>query len=147
MSGTTMHMTFADAAIGQHLARLAQLDAGHFGAIKREIGEFMVADIQDNLDGQKLFDGRAMPQSAAAIQRTGKTLIKDHHLYDSYVFQAVDQGIELGSEKVYARIHHEGGMAGRGHKTKIVARPVMGMGMRQERGLGDLLINEIRALQ
>jgi phage gpG-like protein len=38
-------------------------------------------------------------------------------------------------------------MAGRGHKTKIVARPVMGMGMRQERGLGDLLINEIRALQ
>ncbi len=142
-----VRLVLGDAAIGRHLGRLVALDAGKYAGVKNEFGEYLVAGIQDNLDGQKLFDGSAMPQSKAALKRSGKTLIDKHHLYDSYVYQSVADGLAWGSNKVYARIHHEGGMAGRGRKTKITARPVMGFGDKQERKLGSLLISEIGGLQ
>ena len=88
-----------------------------------------------------------MPQSQAAIKRRGKTLIKSHALYDSYVYQLARGGIELGSNKVYAHIHHAGGKTGRGHKTSILGRPVMGVGPRQERKIGDYLIAAIKAIE
>jgi phage virion morphogenesis protein len=146
MSGVSMRMRFEDGPIKAHLARLAQADAKGFEALRREIGETLVGDVQDNLDGQKLSDGSAMPQSAAAIKRSGKTLIKKHHLYDSYIYQLVRGGLQVGSGSAYARIHHYGGNAGRGGRTKIVARPVLGSGPKQERRIGDLMMNELRGL-
>jgi phage gpG-like protein len=147
MSGVGAHLRVGDDVIGRHLQRLLALDAGKYAATTHDFGEHLIGDIQDNLDGQKLFDGSAMPQSRAALKRSGKTLIDKHHLYDSYVYQSVAGGIAWGSSKAYARIHHEGGMTGRGHKTKILPRPVMGFGDKQERKLGDLLIAEIGRLQ
>ena len=52
-----------------------------------------------------------------------------------------------GSALVYAAIHHFGGETGKGHKVKLPARPVMGIGQRQESRITDLLIAEIRSLQ
>jgi phage gpG-like protein len=144
--GGALRAGFDNGPIMRHLAQLALANAQGFKAVRQEIGEYFVGDIQDNLDGQKLFDGSAMPQSDAAKKRSGKTLIKKHHLYDSYVYQLEAGGVAVGSNRAYARIHHFGGQTGRGGRTRIDARPVMGMGARQERRIGDLLIAEIRSM-
>ena len=151
MSGVFIQAGFDSSAITHHLAMLAIMDAQGFDDTRREIGEYMVGDIQDNLDGQKLFDGRAMPQSKAAIARKGKTLIRKHHLYDSYVYQLRAGGVEIGSALVYAAIHHFGGnraiASKRGPVQPLPARPVMGIGARQEKRIGDLLIADIQRAQ
>ncbi|WP_168224677.1 phage virion morphogenesis protein [Rhodoferax aquaticus] len=148
MAGTSIRYGFDASPISMHLARLAVLSANQFAEVRRDIGEYFKGDIQDNLDGQKLFDGKPMEQSEAAIGRAGKTLIDKHHLYDSYTFQLEGAGLAIGSNSVYAAIHHFGGETGRkGHRFTLPARPVMGMGERQERRVGDLLIAELRALQ
>lgn len=147
MSGVELRAGFSSEAIRLHLARLAIANSEGYGRALGDIGEYMVGEVQDNIDGQKLFDGSAMPQSQAAIDRPGKTLIAKHHLYDSYVFQLVPGGVAIGSDLIYAAIHHFGGKTGRGKKTEIKARPVLGVGTPQERAIGDILIAEIEALQ
>ena len=146
--GTALRWGFDDSRITQHLALLAIADAGNFEAARREIGEYMVGEVQACLDGQKLFDGSPMPQSKAAIARSGKTLIDEHHLYDSYVYQLPRYGVEIGSALVYAAIHHFGGETGRmGHRFTLPARPVLGMTDRSERRIGNFLIAEIQRTQ
>lgn len=151
-----------------HLRGLVQLDATKYDGARREIGEFMLGNVQDNFDGQRLFDGSAMPPSKAAQGRTthwkannrskgrvkgevraaGKTLIAKHHLYDSYVYQLTLRGIEIGSALVYAAIHHFGGQTGRlGHRFNMTARPVVGVAAKQETAIGDFLIAAIGRTQ
>lgn len=147
MSGVELRAGFSSEPIRLHLARLAIANSEGYGRALSDIGEYMVGEVQDNIDGQKLFDGTAMSQSQAAIDRPGKTLIAKHHLYDSYVFQLAPGGVAIGSDLVYAAIHHFGGKAGRGKKTEIKARPVLGVGAPQERRIGDILIAEIEGMQ
>ncbi len=148
MTGTVLTARFDSAPIARHLARLAILDARRFDGARREIGELMLGDIQDNLDGQRLVDGSGMPQSRAAIARKGKTLIDSHRLYDSYVYQLVGANVEVGSALIYAAIHHWGGETGRfGHRFHMEARPVMGMTADLERRIGDVLVADIEAAQ
>lgn len=169
MTGVVMRAGFDDGLITRHLARLALLDSTGFASVRREVGEYLVADVQDNIDGQKLFDGSPMPQSKASRGRkggyvkskktgreyynknltgAGKTLIEHHHLYDSYTYQLTGPGVEIGSALVYAAIHHFGGETGsKGHRFNMVARPVLGIAARQERELGDFFIAEIRRAQ
>jgi phage gpG-like protein len=144
-NGVGLHISLGDVVLLRHLARLSARQ--QFTAARREIGEFMIGEVQDNLDSQKLFDGSPMPQSKAAIARSGKTLIDRHHLYDSYVFQLVRGGVEIGSNSVYARIHHFGGETGRpGHRFNMKARPVLGVGPRQERRIGEILLAEVGSM-
>lgn len=151
MTGVVLTAGFNDAAITRHLALLAVMDARQFDGVRRELGEYLLGEVQDNIDGQKLFDGRPMPQSKAAIARKGKTLIRKRHLYHSYVYQLVGGGVEVGSALVYAAIHHFGGdraiQSKRGPVQPLPARPVLGIAERQERRIGDLLIAEITRLQ
>lgn len=144
MSGIATTITFGDSALRQHLARLAADDARAFEGARREIGDFLVGEIQGHFDDQTLADGSPMPPSAAAAARAGKTLIAKGHLRDSYVYQLTGDGLEVGSAKIYAAIHHFGGQTGRGHKTHIIPRPVMGIGDEQQREIGDILLNAIR---
>lgn len=146
MAGTSLIYKRGDGPLLAHLARLSA--RREWTGARREIGEYLLGDIQDNFDRQKLFDGSAMPQSKAAIARSGKTLIDKHHLYDSYVYQLARGGVEWGSNKAYAAIHHFGGETGRpGHRFTMPARPVMGIGERQERRIGDYMVQAIEALQ
>lgn len=146
MSGTALEMRFEDGPLVRHLARLSARQ--EWTKARREIGEYMRGDIQDNLDGQKLFDGSAMPQSKAAIERKGKTLIKDHHLYDSYTFNLTRGGVEVGSAKVYAAIHHFGGETGRpGHRFHMIARPVMGIATRQALQIGYIVTQALKDIE
>lgn len=144
MAGTRLAYALGGAPLLAHLHKLQVRQ--EWTAQRREIGEYMVGQIQDNFDKQRLFDGSPMPQSKAAMERAGKTLIDSHHLYDSYVYQLKAGGVVLGSNKVYAAIHHFGGKTGRGHKTTIMARPVLGIGPKQERRIGEFMKDAIRSL-
>jgi phage virion morphogenesis protein len=138
----------SNAVLEAHLLRLYIADANHFKEARQEMGGYLLGQFQDNFDKQRLWDGSPMPQSKAAIARKGKTLIKSHRLYDSYVYQLLGESVEIGSDSVYARIHHYGGeTGGMKHRVTLPARPVMGVTERQEQRLGDFLIAEIRILQ
>ena len=114
--------------------------------MRAEIGEYLVGNVQDNLRDQKLFDGSTMPPSKAAAKRAGNTLVDKGHLRDSYVYQVNNSGVEIGSALIYSAIHHFGGKTGRGHKTNITPRPVLGVSATQEKALGDFMIAEIGRL-
>lgn len=149
-SGVSLSFDAGSASVIEaHMARLGLLAAGHFVDARREMGEYMIGQVQDAFDRQRLFDGAPMPQSKAALKRAGKTLIKAHHLYDSYVSQLEGaDSVAAGSNSPYARIHHFGGETGRaGHRFVMTARPVLGMTPKREQRLGDFLIRSIEAAQ
>ena len=169
--GVSLTFTPDTGPLQRHLAALVAEGAGDgLQDLRREIGEYMVGEIQDNLDGQKLFDGSPMPQSKAAMNRKGgsikklrgqgrsrrqasvarggKTLIDTHRLYDSYVYQLPRGGTEVGSNLVYAAINHFGGETGPvGHRFEMEARPVMGIGPEQDRHIMGLILAELRSME
>lgn len=148
MSGIGITVGFADGPIRKHLAALALLHASGYQRARIEIGEFMEGQVIDRLRDQKLVDGSAMPQSKAAQARKGKTLIDKGHLRDSYIYQLTDSGLEVGSAKVHAAIHHFGGETGRtGHRFTLPARPILGLGDDGEREVGEILLTELRRAQ
>jgi len=143
--GVSVRWQFPDEIIRQHMKRLARQD---FRAVRQEIGDYMVGQIQDRFDDQRLVDGSPMPQSAAAIARSGQTLMDQRLLYQSYgEYELVRDGVAAGSDSPYARIHHFGGRAGRGHKTVIEARPVLGVNSEDAAYIGELIFDGIRGMQ
>lgn len=139
MSGVSMRVTFDDAVLRKHLAALALAKPEKFTALLGDIGEDIVGDVQDNIRAQRLADGSAMLQSQAAKDRKGKTLQDRGHLRDSYVYQIGGGVLQVGSNMVYAAIHHFGGRTGRGGKTMIPARPVLGVNAKREEAIGNKL--------
>lgn len=163
------HNFDSSSPIGMFLAELARLDASGFEGVRREIGEYLVSDVLDNIDHQRLFDDSSMPQSKAAQARGGKTLLERGHLRDSYTYDLTRSGVAVGSNLVYAAILHFGGKTsphkitarpGSALKTpfgprksvnhpgsRFIPRPVIGLGPRQAGRIGVFLIAEVRALQ
>ena len=99
----------------------------------RSIGNYMIGEVQKHFSEQTLWDDSAMPQSQAAADRGGQTLIDDHNLYDSYHSEVRGSEVDTGSDLIYAAIHHAGGQAGRNHATTIIPRAVLGVNPRNER--------------
>lgn len=145
-TGVSLQVDQGARALERHLALLAATGGSLSEGLRREMGEYLLGQVQDRLDDQRLVDGSAMPQSAAAIERDGKTLIDRHHLHDSYVYNVLPGGVEVGSNSAYARIHHFGGQAGRGHAVRIEARPVLGTNQADEDVLGQLVMEELQRL-
>lgn len=149
MSGVSMRVTFDDAVLRQHLTALALARPEKMSALMRDIGEDILGDAQDNIHYQRLVDGSAMPQSEASKgrgtttksgrKRPGKTLLDKGNLRDSYTYQLGGGVLEVGSNLVYAAIHHFGGQAGRGKKTTILARPVLGVNAKREEAIATKL--------
>ena len=85
----------------------AERKLGGLEAVITRVGKRLKAEVRRNLSGRVL------------QRRTGK-------LWESWDFrkQALSDGwrVVVGSDVVYARIHEKGGMAGRGHRTRIPKR-------------------------
>jgi len=143
MNGVSQQWNVDNDLFIQHLNRLA---THRLEALKVDIGEYMVGQIQDRFDTQRLWDRSAMPQSAAAKERGGQTLILNRLLYKSYVYQPTASGVDVGSDSPYARIHHNGGQAGRGGKTTIIARPVLGVNDTDQGVIGNMILNDLRGV-
>jgi len=74
-----------------------------------------------------------------AKQRKGKgdmgTLMQKPKLLDSIAINPAtltEDSISIGSSLVYAMIHQKGGMAGKGRKVKIPARPYIGVSAKEK---------------
>lgn len=146
-SGVSMRFERDARALEHHLAVMAGSGPSLSPELREDIGEYFLGRVQDRFDDQIIVGGGPMPQSAAAIERAGKTLIDKHHLYDSYVYQLTSSGVEIGSNLAYARIYHFGGQAGRGRAIEVEARPVLGMDDQDETHVGELILAELRRLQ
>jgi phage virion morphogenesis protein len=105
----------------------------------QKIAAFAGAELKDI--SAKAFAGETDPVGGvkwAAIRPRGKgarrpgtasPILQDSgQLKHSLVYNAFGDGsVIFGSNMVYARIHQQGGAAGRGHKSLIPARPYMGV--------------------
>lgn len=64
--------------------------------------------------------------------KSTKILRQDGYLADKTAYNVSNDGVEFGSQEIYARLHQFGGKAGRGKKVTIPARPWLGVGEKDE---------------
>jgi phage gpG-like protein len=145
MSSVGTSLTADNTALKASLRGIVALHARGYERVKNDIGVYMTAQVKLRLEEQKLWNGRAMKQSKEAAKRSGKTLLARGHLRDSYHYAVVDKGVEMIGGIGYAAIHHFGGMTGRGRKSRIDARPVLGVSEQNLERIGSLLVQAITA--
>ena len=73
------------------------------------------------------FENESWGGERRAAETGGKTLQKSGQLVASITGKAGNSYARIGSNKVYAAIHHLGGKAGRNKKVRIPARPYLPM--------------------
>lgn len=80
-------------------------------------------------DGSKWPDwSPATSKLYAKLGKHNHLLHRDGNLLDSIRARAIsDDQAEVSANRVYAAIHQVGGLAGRGHKVRIPARPYFGI--------------------
>lgn len=76
---------------------------------------------------RKATDKRKAVKGRRETGHFGKTLQDTGRLRSSIDYAVTQDGVLVGSNVEYARIHQEGGKAGRGRKTTIPARPYLGI--------------------
>lgn len=133
MSGTSIKVNLGEVqALFQRLGSLDQR------AILDEIGQSNVSATTLRFKrGVDPEGNRWEEHSAVTLEMkakrgiTGKSaiLVDRGHLRDSITHQVslVSQSVMVGTNRIYARIHQLGGMAGRNRKVKIPARPYLGV--------------------
>ncbi len=154
MSGVRLEHDSAD------LARLTGFFSNLIGAdtspMMDEVGAHVVSRTVGRLHDQVDIHGQPLEPSRRAKDEGGKTLIDHGHLRDSYTHNVTNGGdsVEIGSNMVYAAIHHYGGKivpktAGALHfqigdrhiivkSVTMPARPVLGIDEQDEDDLRDI---------
>ncbi|MDR1398107.1 MAG: phage virion morphogenesis protein [Desulfarculales bacterium] len=69
----------------------------------------------------------------------GKTLTDTARLRNSITSEVNGDSVLVGSNVKYARIHQLGGMAGKGHKITIPARPYLGISKEDRQEVADTI--------
>ena len=109
-------------------ATLAALSAKmkNMTPVMKTVGQLLRTSIQKNFEqgGRPRGWVRLSPATVAKKGRDIK-LIDTGRLKRSISVRASSDKVVVGTNVVYAAIHHFGGQAGRGHKVKIPARPFM----------------------
>lgn len=132
---TDFEIQVTDTELNRQLALLSER-TGNLRPVFSVIGEILKTSIVKNFEvgGRYSAPGswrggtnRWQPLSPKTIARKGhnRPLIGEGHLMNSINYQAANDGVAIGTNLVYAAIQNFGGMAGRGLKVKIPARPYM----------------------
>lgn len=132
MSGISLQIDLNDGHWQQLFQRLAQADRT---ALLTEIGEHQLAETLLNFDAERSPEGDAWEKSQRAVEQGGQTLQDRGHLRDSYSYQVNGNQVEIGSNMVYAAIHHAGGEAGRNKSVTLPARTALGFTAENERDI------------
>jgi len=82
----------------------------HPRGMYERIGASLVASTQHRFETGIGPDGSPWPPSLRVLAHGGKTLVLSGRLMRSQTFIASDQGVEVGSNAVYAAIHQFGGI-------------------------------------
>lgn len=107
-----------------------------------EIGDYVLSETLFNFQDEQTPEGEPWEPSQRALDENGKTLQDRGHLRDSYTYVvslAGDQ-VEIGSNMIYAAIHHFGGEAGRNKAVTLPARPALGITPAMEQDIGDMAL-------
>ena len=86
-----------------------------------EVGEALVENVKNRFNRSRSPSGKAWQPTKAG----NKPLVRTGALRDSVTHSVSRNKVSVGSPVIYAPIHQFGGMAGRGHKTRIPARPFL----------------------
>ncbi len=96
--------------------------------VMKTIGQLLRASILKNFEQSGRPGGwiKLSPATIAKKRRgEGRILVDSGRLKNSIKVQASSDKVIVGTNVIYAAIHHFGGQAGRGRKVKIPARPFM----------------------
>jgi len=110
-------------------AVLAKLEAAgkNMTPLMDEIGAYLDSEtalrFKDSVDP----DRNLWKQSNRARDEIGKTLVDHGHLRDSFTHIASKSSVTHGSNIPYAAIHQFGGKTGRGHKSLLPQRKILGL--------------------
>lgn len=108
-----------------------------------DIGDYLLSETLLNFDQEQTPEGDKWEASQRALNEGGKTLQDRGHLRDSYVYQVLGGGeaVEIGSNIIYAAIHHFGGKTGRRNKRiELPARQALGLTPGMESEIGDMAL-------
>jgi phage virion morphogenesis protein len=111
-------------------ATLAALSAKmkNMTPVMKTIGQVIRTSIQKNFEEGGRPQGwiKLSPATVGKKRKgAGKILVDSGRLKNSIKVQAFSDRVEVGTNVIYAAIHHFGGQAGRGGKVRIPARPYM----------------------
>lgn len=151
MAGVRVSITVQDDGFREALTRLLERTA-NLKPVFDEIGSSMLATTEQRFESEIGPDGTAWAaHSTATLLRRGsnaKKLRDKGHLYQSLNYASGRLKAEVGTNRVYARIHQLGGKAGRGRKVTIPARPYLGVSSEDRRLIGEILTEHLaRAVQ
>lgn len=107
-----------------------------------DIGASLVVSAQKRIEDEEAPDGSKWPDLAPATREKrgddAKMLRDSNMLYSSLTHMASAQEARYGSNKVYARIQHMGGLAGRNRDVVIPAREYLGVSRDDEAMIFDV---------
>lgn len=121
------------------LDRLVERGGKRLAAQRRNllnaVGETLVSGTLERFENEEDPEGKKWEPSGRAWEqglksrrgRMGKTLQDSGRLRSSIDYAVTQDGVLVGSNVEYARIHQMGGKAGRGRKVTIPARPYLGI--------------------
>jgi phage virion morphogenesis protein len=127
---TGVSITIDDKELRDALGRLGSLS---LAAPMKSAGVHLVQSTQRRFEAGTTPEGVAwQPLSAATLARKkGPGILREDGmaggLMGSITMRAGEDQVEIGSNKVYARIHQLGGKAGKGLAATIPARPYLGL--------------------
>jgi phage virion morphogenesis protein len=122
MAGITIQLDRHE--VDQALDRLEALPQS-MRPLMAEIGEIVLSQAQDSFENQAAPDGTPWQPSQRVLKSGGQTLVDKGQLLASLGMEVLPDSVIVGSNKIYAAIHQLGGMAGRGRKVKLPARPYL----------------------
>lgn len=126
MAGNRIDIEIDDKRVRAALSRLIETVGKPFAALD-EIGSRLVASTLRRFERETAPDGKPWLKSIRALLSGGQTLQDFGTLKGSITHVVHGDGVEVGSNLVYAAIHQFGGQAGRGRKVTIPARPFLGI--------------------
>lgn len=153
MAGVTVIINDAEV-----MAKLKQLSALNSRAMLDEIGSYMQSVTKKRFkdstgpDGKQWLPlaprtllaragGRKAAKKGGSL--TAKPLIDRGHLMASITYQVGSDHVAIGTNMIYGAIHQFGGMAGRGRKVKISARPFLGVSPENRAEILDIMTDYV----
>ena len=127
-------------ALDGALPRLAAV-LSHPDDIMDRIGRYLVVSTHRRFERERAPDGTPWLKSARAAAEGNPTLSDTGRLHGSIAHALTDggHGVEVGSNVVYAAIHQFGGLAGRGRRARVPARPYLGIDERDRDAIAQIV--------
>ncbi|WP_051694163.1 phage virion morphogenesis protein [Desulfohalovibrio reitneri] len=122
MPGASLRMDVAE--VNDGLTRLAGA-VDDLRPAMEAIGEIVLTQIMDSFETEVSPGGQPWEPSTRARRTGGQTLSDSGTLRKSVHVEAGRDGVEVGTDLVYALIHQLGGRAGRNHSVQLPARPYL----------------------